>query len=91
MPGHPEHVGQDYLPELPKLTGIMNHTTEISDLSKNPVFSGSSSLRRTARSEISRYGIISAVRKRIAAQNTPGCQKAALQKSVFFNSLDCII
>ncbi len=31
MPGRPEHVGQDYLPELPKLIGILTHTTAVSD------------------------------------------------------------
>lgn len=90
MSGHPEHVGQDYLSELPKLIVAKIRITVI-----QPSVVQSSEFQNqidgNSKSDRSRHGIIPAVRKRITAQNTPGCQQAALQKSVFFNSLDCII
>ena len=90
MSGHPEHVGQDYLSELPKLIVAKIRITVI-----QPSVVQSSEFQNqidgNSKSDRSRHGIIPAVRKRITAQNTPGCQQAALQKSVFFNCLDCII
>ena len=90
MSGHPEHVGQDYLSELPKLIVAKIRITVIQP---SVVLSSEfqNQIDGNSKSDRSRHGIIPAVRKRITAQNTPGCQQAALQKSVFFNSLDCII
>ena len=74
MSGHPEHVGQDYLSELPKLIVAKIRITVI-----QPSVVQSSEFQNqidgNSKSDRSRHGIIPAV----------------LQKSVFFNSLDCII
>lgn len=90
MSGHPEHVGQDYLSELPKLIVAKIRITVIQS-SVGHLREFRDQIGGIPKSDRSRHGIIPAVRKRITAQNTPGCQQAALQKSVFFNSLDCII
>lgn len=90
MSGHPEHVGQDYLSELPKLIVAKIRITVI-QFSVSHLREFQDQIDGIPKSDRSRHGIIPAVRKRITAQNTPGCQQAALQKSVFFNSLDCII